>query len=225
MNLPNSSHEATSPVPVPSTETSADGRESFPVVGIGASAGGLEAFTQLLAHLPDETGMAFVLVQHLDPTHESQLADLLSKATRLPVTEVTDGMAVEPDHVYVIPPNTNMTIAKGVLRLTPRGDARSQHLPLDFFFRSLAEDRQSRAIGVILSGTGSDGSLGLAEIKAVGGITFAQDEKSAKYPAMPLNAVSSGCVDFVLPPDEIARELARIGQHPYLRPDAQPPQG
>jgi two-component system CheB/CheR fusion protein len=214
-------HNAAALPPLDSLQTSQDeprDGSSFPVVGIGASAGGLEAFTQLLAHLPDNTGMAFVLIQHLDPTHESQLADLLSKATRLPVTEVTDGMAVSPDRIYVIPPNTNMAIMKGVLRLSPRGEARIQHLPLDVFFRSLASDRQSRAIGVILSGTGSDGSLGLAEIKAVGGITFAQDDKSAKYPDMPLNAINSGCIDFVLPPDEIAGELVRIGRHAYLAP-------
>ena len=190
----------------------------FPVVGIGASAGGLKAFTLLLSHLPEKTGMAFVLVQHLDPVHESQLADLLSKATLLPVTEVMDGMAVEPDHVYVIPPNVNLAIAQGVLRLTPRGQAHVPHLPVDVFFRSLAKDRQSQAIGIVLSGTGSDGSLGLAEIKAAGGITFAQDEDSPEYPAMPQSAAAGGCVDFVLPPDQIARELAQIGQHPYLRP-------
>ena len=190
----------------------------FPVVGIGASAGGLEAFTNLLAQLPAQTGMAYVLVQHLDPTHESQLAGLLSKVTHLPVTEVTDGMAIVPDHVYVIPPNTNMAIVRGVLKLTPRGEAHNQHLPLDTFFRSLAADQQGRAIGVILSGTGSDGSLGLAEIKAVGGITFAQDAQSAKFPAMPLNAINAGCVDFVLPPEEIARELGRVARHDYLSP-------
>ena len=190
----------------------------FPVVGIGASAGGLEAFTNLLAQLPAQTGMAYVLVQHLDPTHVSQLAELLSKVTRLPVTEVTDGMEIVPDHVYVIPPNRNMAIARGVLRLTPRGEAHNQHLPLDTFFRSLAADQQNRAIGVILSGTGSDGSLGLAEIKAVGGITFAQDAQSARFPAMPLNAINSGCIDFVLSPDEIARELGRVARHDYLSP-------
>jgi two-component system CheB/CheR fusion protein len=218
---------ATASLPLGSPGTAQDQRPedgSFPVVGIGASAGGLEAFTQLLAHLPDNTGMAFVLIQHLDPNHESQLADLLSKATRLPVIEVADGMAVSPDHIYVIPPATNLTIVRGVLQLSPRGEARIQHLPLDVFFRSVAEDRQSRAIGVILSGTGSDGSLGLAEIKAVGGITFAQDDKSARYPDMPLNAISGGCIDFVLPPDEIAGELVRIGRHAYLDP-VQTPHG
>jgi two-component system CheB/CheR fusion protein len=189
---------------------------AFPIVGIGASAGGLEAFTQILASLAPQTGMAFVLIQHLDPTHPSQLTELLGKATCLPVVEIADGMEVAPDHVYVIPPNANLTIAKGVLHLSPRGDARQQHLPLDSFFRSLAEDRHSRAIGVILSGTGSDGSRGLIDIKAAGGITFAQNAESAKFPAMPLNATSAGGVDYVLPPAEIAVELARIAAHTYF---------
>ena len=195
---------------------------SCPVVGIGASAGGLEAFRQLLSHLPEQTGMAFVLIQHLDPVHESQLTELLAKATRLPVTEAIDGMTVEADHVYVIPPNVSMAFEKGVLRLTPRDPAQGLPLPVDFFFRSLAKACQSHAIGVVLSGTGSDGSLGLAEIKAAGGITFAQDEDSAGYSSMPQSAVASGCVDCVLPPDQIARELTQIGQHPYLRPTPTP---
>src|SRR2546425_7605741 len=153
----------------------------FPVVGIGASAGGLEAFRQLLKHLPVDTGMAFVLVQHLDPTHESILTELLSRSTKMPVSEVRDGTAVEPDHVYVIPHNTNMAIAEGGLRLLPREDERGRHRPLDYFLRTLAEDQGHRAIGVILSGTASDGTLGLEAIKAEGGITFAQESVSAKY--------------------------------------------
>jgi two-component system CheB/CheR fusion protein len=194
----------------------------FPVVGVGASAGGLEAFTELLANLPDDTGMAFVLVQHLDPRHESNLVHLLSKATRTPIVEATRDLAVRPDHIYVIPPNTTMTIASGVLQLEPRGEARGLHLPIDQFLKSLAEDQQSAAIGVILSGTGSDGTLGLAEIKAAGGITFAQDRESAKHEGMPQSAVGSGSVDFILPPKKIALELARMGRHPYLVPP--PPQ-
>lgn len=188
---------------------------AFPIVGVGASAGGLAAFSQLLAHLPVDTGVALVLIQHLDPTHESRLADLLSRVTRMPVREATDGMEVRPNQVHVIPPNTNLAISQGVLRITPR-EGRGQHLPLDFFFRSLADDQRASAIGVILSGTGSDGTLGLAEIKAAGGLTFAQDKESAKFDGMPISAIASGAVDFVLPPQEIARELARVGHHPYL---------
>ena len=188
----------------------------FVVVGVGASAGGLEALSDLLANLPEKTGMAVVVVQHLDPQHESKLSSLLSRVTHLPILEATQDLAVQPDHVYVIPKNTTMTIAQGVLQLAPRGGVRGTHLPIDLFLKSLAEDRQSAAIGVILSGTGSDGTLGMEEIKAAGGITFAQDESSAKYPGMPQSAARSGCVDLVLPPDQIARELARIGQH-WLR--------
>ncbi|HEV7669739.1 MAG TPA: chemotaxis protein CheB [Thermoanaerobaculia bacterium] len=196
-----------------------NGHRSFPVVGVGASAGGLEAFTQFLTALPAQTGMAFVLVQHLDPRHESRLSDLLGKATRMPVLEATHGRKIEPDHVFVIPPNANLAIAGGRLHLTPRGEGRGPHLPVDYLFRSLAEDRQGRAIGVVLSGTGSDGTLGLCEIKAVGGITFAQDEPSAKHAGMPHSAVDSGCVDFILPPEQIAERLSQIGGHPYLSPD------
>jgi len=194
---------------------------AFPVVGIGASAGGLEAVSQLLESLPPDTGMAFVVVQHLDPRHESKLDTILGKSTPMPVHEAKHGVSVEPNNIYIIPPNATMTVTRGVLQLEPRGDVPVHHLPVDSFFKSLAEDRQSGAIGVVLSGTGSDGTLGLEDIKAAGGITFAQDEESAKYAGMPLSAVRSGCVDVVLPPAEIARELARIGQHPYVtKPEA-----
>src|SRR3989440_1265257 len=191
-------------------------RASFPIVGVGASAGGLEAFTQLLKALPSRTGMAYVLVQHLDPTHESALTELLAKATEMPVRQVTDGMLVEPNRVYVIPPNVDMVISQGILRLTPRTETRGHHMPIDRFLRSLAEDKGSNAIGVVLSGTASDGTLGLAAIKGEGGITFAQDEKSAKYDGMPKSAIATGCVDFVLPPEAIAKELAKICEHPYV---------
>ncbi len=177
---------------------------TFPVVGIGASAGGLEAFRRLLEHLPTDTGLAFILVQHLDPKHESILAEILSRSTSMPVSEVADGIRVEPDHVYVIPRNANMAIKQGALRLLPREETRGQHRPIDFFLRSLAEEKSNRAIGVILSGTASDGTLGLEAIKAEGGITFAQDAKTARYDGMPRSAISAGCVDFELPPNLIA---------------------
>lgn len=188
------------------------------MVGIGASAGGLEAFSQLLKGLPSDSGAAFVLVQHLDPIHESMLSTLLARETPLPVTEVIDGIPVQPNHVYVIPPNANMAILHGHLHLLPRATEPGPSLPIDYFFRSLAADQGSKAIGVILSGTASDGVLGLKEIKAAGGITFSQDESSAKYGGMPHSAIASGCVDFILPPKKIAAELARIGRHPYLTP-------
>src|SRR6266446_10911021 len=194
-------------------------RATFPVVGIGASAGGLEAFSQLLRELPTDTGMAFALIQHLDPKHESQLAEVLSRTTAIPVITVTDGLRVEPDHVYVIPPNADMTIGGGAFALTSRA-AVDRHTPIDHFFRSLAQELESRAIGVVLSGTGSDGTLGLRAIKAEGGIAFVQDAKSAKYPSMPQSAAA--VADFVLPPAAIARELARIGGHPSSHAGASP---
>ena len=192
------------------------GNSPFPIVGIGASAGGLEAISHLLGALPNDSGMAFLVVQHLDPRHASRLPELLSRTTAMPVLEASHGLRVEPDHVYVIPPNVSMGVAQGLLHLTPRGDGRGPHLPVDYLFRSLAEDQQGRAIGVVMSGTGSDGTLGLCEIKAVGGITFVQDEETAAHFGMPRSAIDSGCVDFVMPVEEIARRLVSIGHHPYL---------
>jgi len=192
-----------------------DAGPPFPIVGIGASAGGLEAFTQMLKALPVDTGMAFVLVQHLSPTHASLLSDILSRATSMPVREVHDEPRVEPNHVYVIPPDRNMILSRGLLQLLPREKGRGQHQPIDFFFRSLAEEGRDRAIGVILSGTATDGTLGMAEIKAEGGITFAQDD-TAQQGSMPHSAIASGCVDFVLPPAGIAQEIGRIARHPQV---------
>jgi len=187
---------------------------SFPVVGIGASAGGLEAFSELLRYLPEKTGMAFVLVQHLDPKHDSSLQEILARTTKIPLTEVTQGAVVQPDHAYVIPANKNLTIKNGILQLGSRVLTHGQHMPINDFFRSLAECSGQQAIGVILSGTASDGTEGCRAIKAAGGITFAQDEESAKYDSMPRNAVNAGCIDFILSPKDIARELGGINQHP-----------
>ncbi len=193
------------------------------IVGIGASAGGLEAFEQLLHALPYNTGMAFVLVQHLAPTHQSILSELLGKATRMPVVEVTDGVAVLRNRVYVIPPNAEMSILDGILHLSPLNLDRNRRMPIDFFFRSLAEDQQSRAIAVILSGTASDGTIGLQAVKALGGVTFAQDDASAKFNAMPRSAIAAGNVDFVLSPEGIARELQRIAKHVHIFAADEPP--
>src|SRR5205809_1150326 len=196
----------------PSPETPAP---AFPIVGIGASAGGLAAITHLLEHLPADTGMGFVLVQHLDPDHESALVQILARVTSMPVREVANDLRIAPNHVYIIPPNTDMTIAQGVLKLWRRPARRAPHLSIDFFFGSLAQDQHERAVGVILSGTASDGTLGTEAIKAEGGITFAQDE-SARYDSMPRSAIAAGCIDFVLSPENIAKELARIATHPYV---------
>jgi len=187
---------------------------SFPIVAVGASAGGLEAFSKLLERLPVDTGMAFVLVQHLDPTHHSLLTELLSRITKLPVSQVSNGTVVQPDHVYIIPPNSDMELEGLTLRLEARSMTRGQHMPVDVFMRSLAEQQKHCAIGVILSGTASDGALGIQAIKAEGGITMAQDEQSAKHSGMPRSAILTGCVDYVLPPEGIAREIERIGKHP-----------
>jgi two-component system, chemotaxis family, CheB/CheR fusion protein len=195
---------------------------SFPIVGIGASAGGLDAFRRLLGALPANTGMAYVLVQHLDPRHESILADLLSEATPMEVSEVKGDVRVEPDRVYVIPPSNDMVLASGVLKLVPRSAKGAAHMPIDSFLRTLADVQGSQGIGVILSGMGSDGTLGLRAIEAEGGIAFAQEPSSAKNGDMPKSAISAGSVDFVLPPEGIARELARLGRHPYLAAGRRP---
>ncbi len=191
-------------------------RGSFPIVGIGASAGGLEAFSQFLVELPPDTGFAFVYIQHLDPRHKSVLADLLARKTAMPVAEAMEGMKVEPNHVYVLPPNANLSIQQDRLSLLPREEGYGAHLSIDFFLNSLAMERGSGAIGVILSGTASDGVFGLKAIKSGGGITFAQDESSAKYPGMPHSAIAAGCADFVMTPQAIAREIERIARHPYF---------
>jgi two-component system, chemotaxis family, CheB/CheR fusion protein len=190
----------------------------FLIAAIGASAGGIEASTELIGRLPVNTGMAFVLIHHLDPTHRSMISELLSKKTRMPVCEVQDGMKVEPDHVYVIPPDATMSISDHTFGLQPRVATRGLHMPIDQFMRSLAEAQGNCAVGVILSGTGSDGTLGLAEIQAQGGVTIAQDETSARYDGMPRSAVSAGCVDLILPPPGIAQELVRLARHPYVTP-------
>src|ERR1041385_1351910 len=183
-------------------------RESLvPVVGIGASAGGPDAFLDLVSALPAETGLAFVLIQHLDPRRDSLLVHLRGGATAIPVQEVVDGMLIERDHIYAIPPGTEMTVEDGVLRLAPRAAA-VPHRPLDGFFCSLARDRESAAIGVVLSGNDADGALGLQAIHDAGGITFAQNPESAKFEVMPRAAAAAA--DFVLPPAGIAARLAGI---------------
>ncbi len=189
----------------------------FPIVGVGASAGGLEALTQLLAELPPDTGMAFVLIQHLAPTHPSFLADALARATKMVVGQAKDGERVVPDHVYVIPPDADVAIRSGVLTLvTRKTEARKLHLPVDYFLASLAEDLGKQAIGVVLSGMASDGTEGLRAIKREEGITFAQDPESAKFDGMPRSAIDAGVVDYVLPVPEIACEIQRLSRHPYV---------
>src|SRR5450432_4170879 len=183
----------------------------FPVVGIGASAGGLNAFKRLLKAIPQNSGMAYVLVQHLDPNHESLLPEILQKVTSLPVLEISDDIKVAPDHIYVIPSNKMMVATDGVLQLSPRTTKKNErNLPIDLFFTSLAEVHQSHAIGVVLSGTATDGTLGLKAIKDHGGITFAQEQRSAAFGGMPQSAIDADVVDFILPPEEIPMQLAKL---------------
>ena len=191
-------------------------KNDFPIVGIGASAGGLEAFSELINHLPEETGLAYVFIQHLSPDHESILSNLISKKTKIPVHEVVDKVKLKQDNIYIIQPNTNIKLEDGTLHVSPREENSQKFLPIDFFMRSLAEIKKNKAIGIILSGTGTDGTLGMKAIKGEGGLTFAQDIKSSKFNGMPSSAISSGSVDFILPPENIARELTRIGKHPYV---------
>ncbi len=186
-----------------------------PIVGIGGSAGGFEAAMEFLRNLPQKTGMAFVIVQHLDPHHVSRLSNLLGKVTAMPVSEVTRTTTPKPNAVYVQPPNKCVIAKNGALTLVRREER--LNIAIDHFFESLAEECGSRAIGVVLSGTGSDGTAGLRAIKAAGGLTFAQSEESAKFDAMPRSAIRAGFVDLVLPPGEIAREIERIANHPYIR--------
>jgi two-component system, chemotaxis family, CheB/CheR fusion protein len=189
----------------------------IPVVAIGASAGGLEALTAILRALPTDIAMAFMLIQHLDPKRHSILPELLSKATTIPVLEAIDAMKIESNRVYVMPSNVDISILDGHFGLTARVADRKQHLPIDIFMRSLADVRKSHAIGVILSGTASDGTAGVEAIRAEGGVTFAQDPETAKFDGMPRSAIESGCIDFVLSPEKIAAELSWMSSHPNAR--------
>ncbi|HEX3358161.1 MAG TPA: chemotaxis protein CheB, partial [Tepidisphaeraceae bacterium] len=190
-------------------------RLPFPVVGVGASAGGLEAFIEFLKVMRPDSGMAFVLIQHLPPDRESLLTDILSKQTKMPVLEVQDGLKVEANHIYVIRPGRTLTIRDGVLHLGEPIEKRGQRRPVDDFFRSLAEEQRERAICVIMSGMGSNGSAGAQVVKAVGGVCIAQDPDSAKFPSMPRNLIDIGGADFVLRPQDIPEVLLRYAEHPY----------
>jgi len=166
-------------------------QECLAIVAIGASAGGLEVFTQILEGLPVDTGMGFVLLQHLAPQHDSQLSEILRSSTKMPVNEAKEGMRIMPNSVYVIPPNTSMTLEQGLLRLEPRHRFKGKYMVINEFFSSLAADRKEKSIAVILSGNNEDGTAGIGAIKAAGGITFAQDLTSAEFPTMPMIAIAA----------------------------------
>jgi two-component system, chemotaxis family, CheB/CheR fusion protein len=190
---------------------------TIPVAGVGASAGGLEAFCSLLVHLPANADLAFVFVQHLDPKHHSNLTEILGKVSPIPVLQAADGMQIEPNHLYVIPPDTGLELAGRVLRITPRAPASAgPHMPIDHFLRSLAKECGSRAIGVILSGAGTDGAAGLHAVRVAGGVTLAQHPTTAKFTSMPEVAIDGGCVDLVLSPEPIAAALKNLGRHTYV---------
>ena len=193
--------------------------EAFPIVGIGASAGGLAAFEAFFSGMPVDTdpNMAFVLVQHLAPDHESILTDLIRRYTRMQVYEVEDGMVVRPNCAYIIPPGRDMAFLNGSLQLMEPSAPRGQRLPIDFFFRSLAQDQHERAICIVLSGTGSDGTLGIRAIKGEGGMVMAQTPESTEYDGMPRSAIATGLVDYELTPAEMPAQLIAYVAHAFAR--------
>jgi two-component system CheB/CheR fusion protein len=195
------------------TASSVRSESSFPIVGIGSSAGGLEALELFLANVLTKSGMAFVIVQHLDPTHKGIMVELLQRGTAMPVAQVKDLTRVEPDCVYVIPPNKDMSILHGVLHLLDPAAPRGLRLPIDFFFRSLADDRQEKSIGVILSGMGSDGTLGLRAIKEKAGVVFVQDPASAKFDGMPRSAIDAGLADVIAPVETLPGKISAYLHH------------
>ncbi|WP_084324053.1 chemotaxis protein CheB [Methanolobus tindarius] len=194
-----------------------EGTDSFAIVGIGASAGGLAAFEAFFSGMPADTdpNMAIVLVQHLDPDHKSLLADLIRRRTRMQVFEVEDGMMVRPNCAYIIPPNRDMAFLNGTLQLLEPSSPRGQRMPIDFFFRSLAHDQQERAICVVLSGTGSDGTLGVRDIKEEGGIVIVQTPESAEFDGMPRSVISTGMADYVLDPDKMPSQIIGYTSHAF----------
>jgi len=189
---------------------------SFPIVGLGASAGGLEALEQFLGHVPKDCGLGFVVVQHLDPTHKGILVELLQRGTAIPVIQIKDRMKIEPNHVYVIPPNKDLSMLHGVLHLLEPAAPRGLRLPIDFFFRSLAADQHERSIGVILSGMGSDGTLGLRAIKEKAGAVFVQNPDSAKFDSMPRMAINAGLADVIAPAEELPGRIIDYLKHAPL---------
>ena len=181
--------------------------QSFPIVGIGASAGGLEALEQFFTNIPQNTGMAFVVIQHLDPTHVGIMPELLQRTTSMKVIQVTDNLRVKPNHVYVLPPNKSMAILNGSLHLFEPTETRGLRLPIDIFFRSLADDQQEKSIGIILSGMGSDGCVGLKAIKEKNGVILVQDPQTSKFNGMPSNAIATGSVDIIAAASELPSKL------------------
>lgn len=191
--------------------------KGFPIVGIGASAGGLEALEGFFSHVPPKPNMAFVVIQHLAPTHKSVMDSLLKRRTQMDVLVTQDGVKVEPNCVYLNPPDRDVAIMNGSLRLIEPVQRHGIRLPIDYFFRSLAQDQREKAICIVLSGTASDGTLGVRAIKGEGGMVMAQEEKQAQYDSMPKSAIDTGLVDFILPVEKMSEELMRYAKHPYIK--------
>lgn len=204
-----------------SASASEDGKDGFHIVGIGASAGGLKALENFFSTMPNNCGMSFIVVSHLDPKHTSMLPDLLGRYTKIMVDQAQDGMSVERNHIYVIPPNKEMTLVRGTLVLRKPSEPHGQRFPINTFLRSLAWDQKQRAICVILSGTGTDGTLGLRAVKAEGGMTMAQAPASAEYDGMPRSAIATGLVDDVLPAEKMPARLVKYVSDPNSKGDPQ----
>jgi len=193
---------------VPQPTEQAVVKKSFPIVALGASAGGLEAFEVFFRSLPRTNEAAFVVISHLDPKHASMMSELISRFTRMEVSEAANDMEVGAGHVYVIPPNRNLSISQGRLQLTEQEKSLGMKMPIDAFLRTLADDQGENSVAIILSGTGTDGTLGVRALQAAGGVTFVQDPSEARYDGMPQSAIQTGLADYVLPVEEIARQLS-----------------
>ncbi|HYN43319.1 MAG TPA: chemotaxis protein CheB, partial [Thermoanaerobaculia bacterium] len=217
-----SAKRTAAPLPPDATPEGAVTDNPFPIVGIGASAGGLEALEEFLRHVPEASGLALVVVQHLDPTHKGVLAELLQRTTTMKVVQVRDRLRVKPDCVYVIPPNRDMSVLHGVLHLFEPTAPRGLRLPIDFFFRSLAVDRQERSVGVVLSGMGADGTLGLRAIKEAGGLVLVQEPSTAKFDSMPRSAIAAGVADVVAPIADLPGKILSYVRHVPLHGRSEP---
>lgn len=193
-----------------------DTSQGYYIIGIGASAGGLEALVNFFHNMPSDSGMAFVVVQHLSPDYKSLMDELLARHTNMEIIKITDGMTIMPDRIYLLPPKKNLTIFNRQLLLTTPDPALPFNLPIDFFFRSLAEDQEEKSVGIILSGTGSDGSRGIQAIKKAGGMVMVQDEQSAKFDGMPRSAIGTGLADYVEIPEKMPEIILSFISHPLI---------
>ena len=187
-------------------------KTDFPIVGIGASAGGLEALEEFFGNMPDNNGMAFVVIQHLDPDHVGAMPELLQRYTGMKVLQATERLRIKPNHVYIIPPNKSMSLLRGALHLFDPVESRGLRLPIDIFFRALANDRKGKSIGIILSGMGSDGSLGAKAIQEKNGLLLVQDPATAKFNGMPQNAVENVLPDIIAPAGELPVRLIELSE-------------